>query len=184
MTLATGLQPLNEVSHKALQAFAEASGDHGKAEQLARERKFSSSNSFRRKSWASILEVVSVIGPGPHLNVPGAVTSTEEGYPIPVPDEMIDPLSSGELAARTHPDAKPHLPSLVMDPETEDGLAYGFTHPLLGYRAPVVILADDPVSQEEAEDSEQFWNIQTTWRDSVTLARLGLNRPSRNLSDR
>ena len=184
MTLASGLKPLHEASHKALQAFAEASGDHQKAEQLARERKYSRSNSFRRKSWASILEVVSVIGPGPHLNVPGAVTSTEDGHSIPVPDEVIDPLSSGELAARTHPDAKPHLPTLVMDPELEDGLDNGFSHPMLGYRAPLVILPNDPLSQEESQDSEEFWNIQTTWRDSVSLARLAFNRPSRNLSDR
>lgn len=77
--------------------------------------------------------------------------------------ESLDDLTATERAARTHPDALPHLPPLAFTDHAEDmaGILYA---PELIAPPPIIWLPNDAagVAQSEAVDLQKYHDLQVT----------------------
>ncbi|KAF8899144.1 hypothetical protein BD779DRAFT_1487243 [Infundibulicybe gibba] len=109
-----------------------------------------------RGSMASVLEMMSLtlaVMPSP---------SPSRG-PVPLQTETLDDLTATERAARTHPDAPPHLPPLPFTDHAEEmsGILYA---PELIAPQPIVWLPNDAagVARSEAVDLQKYHNLQVT----------------------
>lgn len=82
------------------------------------------------------------------------------GYPE---TETLDDLTATERAARTHPDAPPHLPPLGFADHAEDmaGILYA---PELIAPPPIIWLPNDSagVARSEAYDLEKYHDLRAT----------------------
>jgi len=160
--------PIDDATNSALSAFAAAATDRHYEPPRRR-----GGNSLQRRSWASVLDLVSLLGPSSNANAVAWPRRADAAAPIA--SEGIDPWLQGELAARTHVDSPPHLPALVLGApgENEAALANAWRHPLLAYRPPLVWLPNDGLSEEEADDGKK-WGLDSIWAECVTLDRLAL----------
>jgi len=77
--------------------------------------------------------------------------------------ETLDDLTATERAARTHPDAPPHLPPLSFTDHAEDmaGILYA---PELIAPPPIIWLPNDSagVARSEAYDLQKYHDLQVT----------------------
>ena len=95
--------------------------------------------------------------------------------------ETLDDLTATERAARTHPDAPPHLPPLAFTDHAEDmaGILYA---PELVAPPPIIWLPNDSagVARSEAYDLQKYHDLQATLdvctRDDVLPKRMSLTR--------
>ncbi|TFK26704.1 hypothetical protein FA15DRAFT_754865 [Coprinopsis marcescibilis] len=109
-----------------------------------------------RGSLASVLEMMSVT----LAVIPSA--SSYRGA-VPLQTENLDDLIATERAARTHPDAPPHLPPLPFTDHAEDmaGILYA---PELIAPPPIIWLPNDSagVARSEAVDLQKYHDLQVT----------------------
>ncbi|KAF8167474.1 hypothetical protein B0H34DRAFT_18533 [Crassisporium funariophilum] len=109
-----------------------------------------------RGSMASVLEMMSVT----LAVMPSA--STYRGA-VPLQTETLDDLTATERAARTHPDAPPHLPPLPFTDHAEDmaGIMYA---PELIAPPPIIWLPNDSagVARSEAIDLQKYHDLAVT----------------------
>ncbi|KAF7979445.1 hypothetical protein HWV62_42598 [Athelia sp. TMB] len=109
-----------------------------------------------RGSMASVLDMMSMtlaVEPSP----------SEQRGPVPLQTETLDDLTATERAARTHPDAPPHLPPLGFTDHAEDmaGILYA---PELIAPPPIIWLPNDNagVARSEAYDIERYHGLRAT----------------------
>ncbi|EIN13844.1 hypothetical protein PUNSTDRAFT_95208 [Punctularia strigosozonata HHB-11173 SS5] len=109
-----------------------------------------------RGSMASVLEMMSVT-----LAVMPS-TARRQG-PVPLPTETLDDLTATERAARTHPEAPPHLPPLPFADHAQEmsGILYA---PELVAPTPIIWLPNDSggVAHSEAYDLQRYHGLQVT----------------------
>ncbi|KAF9011061.1 hypothetical protein BDQ17DRAFT_1345391 [Cyathus striatus] len=110
----------------------------------------------RRGSMASVLEMMS-------LTLAVMPPSSQYRGPVPLQTENLDDLTATERAARTHPDAPPHLPALSFADHAEEmaGILYA---PELIAPPPIIWLPNDNagVAKQEALDLQKYHDLQVT----------------------
>jgi len=127
-----------------------------------------------RGSMASVLDMMS-------LTLAVTPSPTPQRGPVPLKTETLDDLTATERAARTHPDAPPHLPPLPFTDHAEDmaGILYA---PELVAPPPIIWLPNDSagVARSEAYDLQKYHDLQATldvWtRQDVVPRRTPLTR--------
>ncbi|OCH87483.1 hypothetical protein OBBRIDRAFT_736098 [Obba rivulosa] len=116
----------------------------------------SARNTRLRGSFASVLEMMS-------LTLAVMPSPSEIRGPVPLETETLDDLTATERAARTHPDAPPHLPPLPFADHAEEmaGILYA---PELLAPPPVIWLPNDVggIGRTEASDLERYHNLPVT----------------------
>ncbi|KAG6811858.1 hypothetical protein H0H92_005529 [Tricholoma furcatifolium] len=116
----------------------------------------SSGRNRLRGSMASVLEMMSV-------TLAVMPSNTNHRGPVPLETETLDDLTATERAARTHPDAPPHLPPLAFTDHAEDmaGILYA---PELIAPPPIIWLPNDSagVAQSEALDLQRYHDLTVT----------------------
>ncbi|KAL1737393.1 hypothetical protein EV714DRAFT_278873 [Schizophyllum commune] len=109
-----------------------------------------------RGSLASVLEMMS-------LTLAVMPSSAEVRGPVPLKTETLDDLTATERAARTHPDAPPHLPPLPFADHAEEmaGILYP---PELIAPPPIIWLPNDAagVARSEAVDLQKYHDLRVT----------------------
>ncbi|KII94048.1 hypothetical protein PLICRDRAFT_101453 [Plicaturopsis crispa FD-325 SS-3] len=114
------------------------------------------SGRVRRGSMASVLEMMS-------LTLAVMPSPSQVRGPVPLRTETLDDLTATERAARTHPDAPPHLPSLSFSDHAEEmaGILYA---PELIAPPPIIWLPNDSagVARSEAYDLQKYHDLQVT----------------------
>ncbi|KAG6873836.1 hypothetical protein C0995_010448 [Termitomyces sp. Mi166 len=109
-----------------------------------------------RGSMASVLEMMSV-------TLAVMPSNTNHRGPVPLQTETLDDLTATERAARTHPDAPPHLPPLAFTDHAEDmaGILYA---PELIAPPPIIWLPNDSagVARSEALDLQRYHDLTAT----------------------
>ncbi|KAH8099276.1 hypothetical protein BXZ70DRAFT_289357 [Cristinia sonorae] len=113
-------------------------------------------NTRARGSFASVLEMMS-------LTLAVMPSANQSRGPIPLETETLNDLTATERAARTHPDAPPHLPPLPFADHAEEmsGILYA---PELLAPAPVIWLPNDVggIARSEAYDLQRYHNLRVT----------------------
>ncbi|KAF8527839.1 hypothetical protein BU17DRAFT_73534 [Hysterangium stoloniferum] len=109
-----------------------------------------------RSSMASVLEMMS--------RTLAVMPSSTKGHgPVPLPTEDIDDLTATEQAARTSPNAAPHLPPLPFMTHSEEmqGILYA---PELIAPPPIIWLPNDrsAIAESEAIDLFRYHDLRTT----------------------
>ncbi|KAF8640641.1 hypothetical protein AX17_000298 [Amanita inopinata Kibby_2008] len=121
-----------------------------------------------RESMASVLDMMSITL---------AVVPSQFQGSVPLRTENLDDLTATERAARTHPDAPPHLPPLPFVEHADDmaGILYA---PELIAPPPVIWLPNDPagVARSEAVDLQKYHELHAT----LDVHEMGM--PSRTLA--
>ncbi|KAI0962461.1 hypothetical protein AcV7_001301 [Taiwanofungus camphoratus] len=116
----------------------------------------SARNTRIRGSFASILEMMS-------LTLAVVPSPSETRGAVPLATETLDDLTATERAARTHPDAPPHLPPLPFADHAEEmaGILYA---PELLAPPPVIWLTNDAggIGRSEAYDLEKYHELRVT----------------------
>ncbi|EMD41861.1 hypothetical protein CERSUDRAFT_120777 [Gelatoporia subvermispora B] len=116
----------------------------------------SARNTRMRGSFASVLEMMS-------LTLAVMPSPSEIRGPVPLETETLDDLTATERAARTHPDAPPHLPPLPFADHAEEmaGILYA---PELLAPPPVIWLPNDVggIGRTEAADLEKYHSLRVT----------------------
>lgn len=109
-----------------------------------------------RGSMASVLEMMS-------LTLAVMPSASSQRGPLPLRTETLDDLTATERAARTHPDAPPHLPPLSFGDHAEELSAIMYAPELLA-PAPIIWLPNDTagVAKTEAIDLRKYHDIQVT----------------------
>ncbi|RXW19335.1 hypothetical protein EST38_g6518 [Candolleomyces aberdarensis] len=117
------------------------------------------------------------------MSVTLAVMPSSSKYrgPVPLQTENLDDLVATERAARTHPDAPPHLPPLPFTDHAEDmaGILYA---PELIAPPPIIWLPNDSagVARSEAIDLQKYHDLQVTLdvraKEDVILRRSSSSR--------
>ncbi|KAH7100165.1 hypothetical protein BKA62DRAFT_801451 [Auriculariales sp. MPI-PUGE-AT-0066] len=119
----------------------------------------SSSQRMRTRSRGSMASVLEM------LNVTLAVMPSQKRSkgPVPLDSDTLDDTIATERAARTHPDAPPHLPPLSFSDHAEEtsGILYP---PELIAPAPIIWLPNDAngVARSEAYDLQRWHNLAAT----------------------
>ncbi|EIW86933.1 hypothetical protein CONPUDRAFT_115821 [Coniophora puteana RWD-64-598 SS2] len=125
-----------------------------------------------RGSMASVLEMMS-------LTLAVVPSESRQRGILPLQTETLDDLTATERAARTHPDAPPHLPPLSFAVHSEEtaGVLYA---PELIAPCPVIWLPHDSagVARSEADDLEKYHDLRVTLDVQASQDVL----PSRNIS--
>ncbi|TFK77484.1 hypothetical protein BDN72DRAFT_46203 [Pluteus cervinus] len=139
----------------SLQVFAKRSKDYNPG--YDDDDTLSSGQETRiRGSMASVLEMMS-------LTLAVMPSSTQLRGPLPLQTETLDDLTATERAARTHPDAPPHLPPLPFADHAEEmaGILYA---PELIAPPPIIWLPQDSagVARSEAVDLQKYHDLQVT----------------------
>ncbi|KAJ7091404.1 hypothetical protein B0H15DRAFT_234366 [Mycena belliarum] len=108
-----------------------------------------------RGSMASVLEMMSV-------TLAVMPPRRPEQVSLPLKTETLDDLTATERAARTHPDAPPHLPPLFVDHAQE--MASILYAPELIAPPPIIWLPNDAagVARSEAVDLQKYHDLQVT----------------------
>ncbi|RDX50995.1 hypothetical protein OH76DRAFT_1507025 [Lentinus brumalis] len=109
-----------------------------------------------RGSFASVLEMMS-------LTLAVTPSPSENRGPVPLETETLDDLTATERAARTNPDAPPHLPPLSFADHAEEmaGVLYA---PELLAPPPMIWLPNDVggIGRSEATDLQRYHNLPVT----------------------
>ncbi|PFH52339.1 hypothetical protein AMATHDRAFT_79843 [Amanita thiersii Skay4041] len=107
-----------------------------------------------RGSMASVLDMMSMTL---------AVMPAQFQGVIPLRTETIDDLTATERAARTHPDAPPHLPPLSFTEHADDMRGILYAPELIAPR-PIIWLPNDSakVARSEAQDLQRYHGLQAT----------------------
>jgi hypothetical protein len=103
--------------------------------------------------------------------------------------ETLDDLTATDRAARTHPDAPPHIPPLPFTDHAEDmaGILYA---PELIAPPPIIWLPNDMagIAMQEAYDLQQYHSLQVTLdvrsQHDVMPRRTGSSKSRRSASTR
>lgn len=154
-----GRKSLSHVAQDSLDRFVEIARPKGRRN-VDEESTSLVSGSGRgqrtRGSLASVLEMMS-------LTLAVMPSSTETRGPVPLPTETLDDLTATERAARTHPDAPPHLPPLPFADHAEEmaGILYP---PELIAPPPIIWLPNDSagVARSEALDLQKYHDLRVT----------------------
>ncbi|KAF5352644.1 hypothetical protein D9756_005814 [Leucocoprinus leucothites] len=164
-----GRGSLSPITRDSLDHFASAADRYLVEGADATTNDSSSRGPLVRGSMASVLEMMSLTL---------AVEPSAPTYrgPVPLQTETLDDLTATDRAARTHPDAPPHLPPLPFTDHAEDmaGILYA---PELIAPPPIIWLPRDSaeVAQSEAEDLKKYHNLDCTvdvrTREDVMLRR-------------
>ncbi|KAI0651968.1 hypothetical protein C8Q79DRAFT_1018843 [Trametes meyenii] len=116
----------------------------------------SAQNTRARGSFASVLEMMS-------LTLAVTPSASETRGPLPLETENLDDLTATERAARTNPDAPPHLPPLPFADHAEEmaGILYA---PELLAPPPMIWLPNDVggIARSEAYDLQRYHNLPVT----------------------
>jgi hypothetical protein len=106
-----------------------------------------------RGSMASVLEMMS-------LTLAVMPSASRHRGPLPLRTETLDDLIATERAARTHPDAPPHLPPLSFGDHAEEMSAIMYAPELLA-PPPIIWLPNDTagVAKTEAIDLRKYHDI-------------------------
>ncbi|CAL1693980.1 unnamed protein product [Somion occarium] len=132
-----------------------------------------------RGSFASILEMMS-------LTLAVMPSASQSRGPVPLETETLDDLTATERAARTHPDAPPHLPPLPFADHAEEmaGILYA---PELLAPPPVIWLPNDVggIGRSEAYDLQRYHNLRVTLdvraKEDVLLPRRSSSDQARRI---
>ncbi|EED80495.1 predicted protein, partial [Postia placenta Mad-698-R] len=158
-----GRKSLNPITTDCLQTFEKTArpGKHSEAEEESLSLVSSGRNTRMRGSYASILEMMSA-------TLAVAPLPSETRGPVPlgewrVSTETLDDLTATERAARTQPDAPPHLPPLPFADHAEEMAGVLFAPELLA-PAPVIWLPHDNggISRSEAYDLQRYHKLPVT----------------------
>ncbi|KZT74967.1 hypothetical protein DAEQUDRAFT_659370 [Daedalea quercina L-15889] len=153
-----GQRSLSPITQDSLQTFARTARPEGKGDIEGESLSLMSSarNTRMRGSFASILDMMS-------LTLAVVPSPSETRGPVPLPTETLDDLTATERAARTHPDAPPHLPALPFADHAEEmaGVLYA---PELLAPPPVIWLPNDAggVGRSEAYDLMRYHQLHVT----------------------
>ncbi|KAJ3830358.1 hypothetical protein F5880DRAFT_1067127 [Lentinula raphanica] len=109
-----------------------------------------------RGSMASVLEMMSLT-----LAVMPSSSSTQS--PVPLQTETLDDLTATERAARTNPDAPPHLPPLPFTDHAEEMASILYAPELIA-PPPIIWLPNDSagVARSEAVDLQKYHDLVVT----------------------
>ncbi|KAF5323627.1 hypothetical protein D9611_005517 [Ephemerocybe angulata] len=151
-----GPRSLTPITKNSLERFASGADQYLDPEQDTNGSSRKGGHMRTRGSMASVLEMMSITL---------AVMPTSSTYqgPVPLQTENLDDLIATERAARTHPEAPPHLPPLPFTDHAEDmaGILYA---PELIAPPPIIWLPNDSagVAQSEAVDLQKYHDLQVT----------------------
>jgi len=175
---------LSPITQDSLETFTRTArpGKRGVAEEESLSLVSSARNTRMRGSFASILDMMS-------LTLAVVPSPSETRGPVPLPTETLDDLTATERAARTHPDAPPHLPALSFADHAEEmaGVLYA---PELLAPPPVIWLPNDAggVGRSEAYDLMRYHHLQVTLdvraKEDVLLHRRSLSSQTRRTQGR
>ncbi|CCL98103.1 uncharacterized protein FIBRA_00097 [Fibroporia radiculosa] len=149
---------LNPITLDSLDTFARTAqpGKNASMDEESRSLVSSGRNTRLRGSFASILDMMS-------LTLAVAPSPAETRGAVPLATETLDDLTATERAARTHPDAPPHLPPLPFADHAEEmaGILYA---PELLAPPPVIWLPNDTggIGRSEAYDLERYHHLRVT----------------------
>ncbi|KAF8807999.1 hypothetical protein BYT27DRAFT_7190091 [Phlegmacium glaucopus] len=150
-----GRKFLSPITRNSLETFANTA-DRYLQNETSTINDSSAPGTRTRGSMASVLEMMSAT-----LAVMPS-SSNFKGV-VPLRTETLDDLTATERAARTHPDAPPHLPPLGFTDHAKDmaGILYA---PELIAPPPIIWLPNDSagVSRSEATDLQKYHNLQVT----------------------
>ncbi|KAG6846106.1 hypothetical protein H0H87_006470 [Tephrocybe sp. NHM501043] len=158
MTRMPGRKSLSPITQNSLNTFEVTAWDTSRRvdDESTSHGSSSGRNPRLRGSMASVLEMMSVTL---------AVMPSNSNYrgPVPLQTETLDDLTATERAARTHPDAPPHLPPLAFTDHAEDmaGILYA---PELIAPPPIIWLPNDSagVARSEALDLQRYHDLTVT----------------------
>ncbi|KAI1788782.1 hypothetical protein LXA43DRAFT_1023967 [Ganoderma leucocontextum] len=127
-----------------------------------------------RGSFASVLEMMSLLAVTP--------SSLDTRGPVPLETETLDDLTATERAARTNPDAPPHLPPLPFAVHAEEMAGVLYPPELLA-PPPMIWLPNDVggIGRSEAIDLQRYHELPVT---SDVRAREDVQGPHRSPSSR
>ncbi|KAM6498584.1 hypothetical protein JOM56_006532 [Amanita muscaria] len=145
--------PLSAFTQDSLSRFTEAATGGDRAN-LDEQDTLDPGTPKMRGSMASVFDMMSITL---------AVTPAQFQGPVPLRTETIDDLTATETAARTHPDAPPHLPALSFTEHADDmaGVLYA---PELIAPQPIIWLPNDPagVARSEAAELRKYHDLHAT----------------------
>ncbi|KAL6304772.1 hypothetical protein BKA93DRAFT_732188 [Sparassis latifolia] len=153
-----GRDSLTAITLDSLEKFTRAArpGAERAMDQESTSLVSSARNTRTRGSYASILDMMS-------MTLAVAPSPSETRGPVPLDTETLDDLTATERAARTHPDAPPHLPPLPFADHAEEmaGMLYA---PELLAPPPVIWLPNDVggVGRSEAYDLQRHHDLRVT----------------------
>ncbi|OJT15945.1 hypothetical protein TRAPUB_13369 [Trametes pubescens] len=158
-TRVPGRRSLSPITQDSLATF-EHTASPGKRQDVDEESTSlvsSARNTARaRGSFASVLEMMS-------LTLAVSPSASESRGPVPLETENLDDLTATERAARTNPDAPPHLPPLPFADHAEEmaGVLYA---PELLAPPPMIWLPNDVggIARAEAYDLQRYHNLAVT----------------------
>ncbi|KAJ7223061.1 hypothetical protein GGX14DRAFT_426660 [Mycena pura] len=109
-----------------------------------------------RGSMASVLEMMS-------LTLAVMPPRKPENVTLPLKTETLDDLTATERAARTHPDAPPHLPPLSFTDHAQEMASILYAPELIA-PPPIIWLPNDSagVARSEAVDLQKYHNLRVT----------------------
>ncbi|TDL28546.1 hypothetical protein BD410DRAFT_759887 [Rickenella mellea] len=156
-TKVPGIKSLSPITRNSLESFGK-SARPGKRRSVDEEGTslVTSQRSRTRGSIASVLEMMSVtlaVMPSPQQN----------RGPVPLETEALDDLTTTERAARTHPDAPPHLPPLAFTDHAEEMASILYAPELIA-PPPTIWLPNDAagIARSEAYDLQRYHSLRTT----------------------
>ncbi|KZW00653.1 hypothetical protein EXIGLDRAFT_666997 [Exidia glandulosa HHB12029] len=152
-----GVKSLSPVTRDALQKLASSMRRRPGAQEHDEMSLVSSHRRVRtRGSMASVLEML-------HVTLAVMPTQPRMRGPVPLTSDVLDDREATERAARTHPDAPPHLPALPFADHAEEthGILYP---PELIAPSPIIWLPNDSngVARSEAYDLQRYHNLAAT----------------------
>lgn len=153
-----GLRSLSPVTRNSLETFKTAARPvrRRNVDEESISLVSSDKNHRPRGSMASVLEMMSIT-----LAVIPSPSQTRG--PVPLQTETLDDLTATDRAARTHPEAPPHIPPLPFTDHAEDmaGILYA---PELIAPPPIIWLPNDTagIAMQEAYDLQQYHSLPVT----------------------
>ncbi|KAG6851331.1 hypothetical protein H0H93_005729 [Arthromyces matolae] len=150
------LSPITRNSLKTFEKAAWAINRYAIDDEGTSHGSSSGRNARLRGSMASVLEMMSV-------TLAVMPSNTNHRGPVPLPTETLDDLTATERAARTHPDAPPHLPPLAFTDHAEDMAAILYAPELIA-PPPIIWLPNDSagVASSEALDLQRYHDLTVT----------------------
>ncbi|KAG2120632.1 uncharacterized protein F5147DRAFT_662683 [Suillus discolor] len=156
-TRLASLQALPESTQESLRLFRRALESDNRTDTDDENRSMITARGNRpRGSMASVLEMMS-------LTLAVMPSASNHRGPLPLRTETLDDLIATERAARTHPDAPPHLPALSFGDHAEEMSSIMYPPELLA-PAPIIWLPNDTagVAKMEAIDLRKYHDIHVT----------------------
>ncbi|KAG1757825.1 hypothetical protein EDB19DRAFT_1659240 [Suillus lakei] len=150
------LQALPESTQESLRVFRRALESDNTDTDDENRSMITARGNRTRGSMASVLEMMS-------LTLAVMPSASSHRGPLPLRTETLDDLIATERAARTHPDAPPHLPPLSFGDHAEEMSAIMYAPELLA-PAPIIWLPNDTagVAKTEAIDLRKYHDIHVT----------------------